>query len=105
VELKAKVAALARKRLGHSGGKHVARMTRREARWCILTRSQETKKGNPGSKGAKSRSLGSFSANVGLCVIISLWNVGTKQRCFWAGRVIFSGHYTSGSIIPWNNRK
>ena len=29
-------------------GKNVARMTRREARWCILTRSQETKKGNPG---------------------------------------------------------
>src|SRR5215510_9980205 len=38
-----------RKRLGHSGGKKVARMTRsREARWYILTRSQETKKGNPG---------------------------------------------------------
>jgi hypothetical protein len=25
-------------------------MTRREVRWCILTRSQETKKGNPGSE-------------------------------------------------------
>jgi hypothetical protein len=46
------------------------------------------------TKTGQEPSVGSFSANVGLGALIFLLNVGTKERCYRAGRFMLSGCYT-----------